>query len=125
LVSVELHWSSWKAADGAIISVRAGDLVLRALAAQYLNDQLKNAQVRSREPLKNWAKQIIGERIVALLLVPADPSKKGPSDAHKYLPAVIQTHGTFYFEATSDSLDDALAFETYAEKKLPLEIARP
>jgi hypothetical protein len=120
---VWLHGGSFRASDGKRMAAITANLVTPASAAEYLARKLKTAKIIDRKPRKNEKGEIFGERIVALVSVPANPDRKGPDDPHKTIASVIRTDGTFYSAISANvsddppaSLDDVLALEQYLDK---------
>lgn len=123
---ITFHGGSYRASDGKTLTAVAANLVTPAFAAAYLEKKLSSAKIIDREPRKNQKGEIIGERIVALLSVPANPEKAGPDDPHKTVAAVMRTNGTIYqvisatgIEDVPASLDDVLALEQYLDNLHP------
>ena len=111
LVTIPGGATSFTASDGQRVYVNYTSLITPAFAAQYLKDRLLYAQILKREPRKDTHGTVLGERIVAILYVPTEPHKRGPSDPHTTISAIIHTYGIRYSEITCSSLDDALSFE--------------
>jgi hypothetical protein len=81
------------------------NLVTQQFETEYLSKILEGAQIMKREPIKDAAGKTTGERIVASRFVPRNPAPNQQDSA------VIWTEGTRFYQVTSSSLKDALAFE--------------
>ena len=110
-IAVQGHWRWWAVSDGRKVARFVVDLVSPEVCSEYLRKRLLKADVLKRELRVDEKGNAIGERIVAILHVPSDPLKAGLNDSSKTLSAIICTNGTRYSEVSSDSLDNALAFE--------------
>lgn len=118
-VTIIFDARTWSAPNGTRVFETRGDLRSRPAASEYLRKVLSRAKILARETKTDGKGAPVGERIVALLLIPADADSCGAEDQRKMQAAVIETSGTLFHQIVSESLDVALAFEKYTAQAKP------